>query len=732
MYRIKITVTLLLLVLMQNIFSQARDYVVHKRGTLHQTVFNTGELGRAYDQANTGSVKGIPSFEWPGNSGTIVEGVAYNGQYHSFGGGIHIGATSPDTIARRFAFCGGAGSNISEVVVGTYSFPLKLERVENYPVLTNGQLNPTYNPDEAEEIITSQWATPTGLTVTRISRAWSQPDYDDFIIYEYEIENTGNRDGNPTTIESNVDLKDVLIAFAYGLTPSMFGYERNYNRWNYTDFENHDLRARFDRNRWLNYAIDRTGKPDIKFFTDWANNQVNGGGLLSPQAVGFLPLYYDTTHLAKKGETQIQVRSSDTINIWDANLHVKQPFLNRLETSNLRISKIQPYIDIGQARKNNPYSNTAIFGTDWIGRGSFNVRQSMYFGVGRILAFGPYNIKFGEKVRFAIAEVAGYGAARKSETDAGLKDEGGSCGQNCGEDASLAAFNPVPNWSDTISINGIVYGSKYLSSYSLPQYINSNTVTVREVADRAIEAYSGVPYLDHDSIAFWPERSPDKGVYKFPLLVPNPILEIRSNSKAQNVISWINSVESYTSNRLSSPLRYYEVYRSGDANGPWTRLDSIGINDTRFFDNGRYTVIDSTTKVSESFYYSVVTVHQNGERNSKSNSKPVKTYLGAEKSLSKVVVVPNPFIIRSGFMGVSALADANSKITFFQLPTVCTIRIYSYSGQLIETLEHNEDSNSHDWYQVTRNNQKIAPGLYFFVVSAPDGKTTSGKFVVIR
>ncbi len=732
MNRVKLLLTIaMMMTAANNVPAQSRDYVTHHRGTLHQTVFNTGELGRGYDQAATGSVKGIPSFEWPGNSGTIVDGVAYNGQYNSFGGGIQIGATTSDTNARRYAFCGGAGSNISEVVFGTYSFPLELKRVENYPVLSNGQLNPTYNPDEAEEIITSKWATPIGLTITRTSRAWSLPDYDDFIIYEYELENTGNRDGNPATIESTVDLKDVLIAFTYGLTPSMFGYERNYNRWNYTDYENHDLRARFDRNRWLNYALDRDGKPDIKFFSDWSVNQVNGGGLLSPQAVGFMPLYFDTTHLAKLGETQIQINSSDAANVWDLNGHIKQPYLNRIETSNMRISKMQPYIDIAQARKNNPYRNS-LFGPDWIGRGSINIRQSQYFGVGRMLAFGPYTIAFGQKVRFAVAEVAGYGAARKEETVAGLKDEGGSCGQNCGEDASLAAFNLVPNWSDTININGITYGSRYLSNYALPQYINSNTVTVREVADRAIEAYTGTPFADHDSVAYWPERSPDRGVYKFPVLVPNPVMEIRSNSKAQNVISWKNSVESFTSSRLISPLRNFEVYRSGNSLGPWTRIDSVAINDPRYSSGGNYSVIDSTTKVSESFFYSVVTVHQNDVRNSRSNAVSFKTYLGAEKTLGTVHVVPNPFVIRSGFEGSSATADVNSKITFFNLPSLCTIRIYSYSGQMVETLEHNEDSNSHDWYQITRNNQKIAPGIYFFVVSTPDGKTTNGKFVVIR
>ena len=35
------------------------------------------------------------------------------------------------------------------------------------------------------------------------------------------------------------------------------------------------------------------------------------------------------------------------------------------------------------------------------------------------------------------------------------------------------------------------HGSTYLSEYGLPDYVNSDVVTVREVADKAYEAYTG-------------------------------------------------------------------------------------------------------------------------------------------------------------------------------------------------------------------------------------------------
>jgi hypothetical protein len=72
------------------------------------------------------------------------------------------------------------------------------------------------------------------------------------------------------------------------------------------------------------------------------------------------------------------------------------------------------------------------------------------------------------------------------------------------------------------------------------------------------------------------------------------------------------------------------------------------------------------------------------------------------------------------------------KLGFYNLPKQCTIRVFSYSGQLVQTIEHNSELYSTEWLQTTRNNQIIASGVYFFVVQTPDGKTTHGKFVVIH
>ena len=63
------------------------------------------------------------------------------------------------------------------------------------------------NPNEAEEIIKSSWGTSVGIAVTRTSRVWSYPDYDDMIIYEYEFEYNGEK-VRPMTFKPDFPAKD--------------------------------------------------------------------------------------------------------------------------------------------------------------------------------------------------------------------------------------------------------------------------------------------------------------------------------------------------------------------------------------------------------------------------------------------------------------------------------------------------------------------------------------------
>jgi hypothetical protein len=110
------------------------------------------------------------------------------------------------------------------------------------------------------------------------------------------------------------------------------------------------------------------------------------------------------------------------------------------------------------------------------------------------------------------------------------------------------------------------------------------------------------------------------------------------------------------------------------------------------------------------------------------NITSLLTQIGATKDLEHVVVVPNPLIVSSPWKN---LGGAKDQIMFMRLPAKCTIRIYSYAGQLVATVPP-QGQYTNEYFQVTRNNQVLASGVYYFVVETPDGKRTWGKFVIIH
>jgi hypothetical protein len=98
-------------------------------------------------------------------------------------------------------------------------------------------------------------------------------------------------------------------------------------------------------------------------------------------------------------------------------------------------------------------------------------------------------------------------------------------------------------------------------------------------------------------------------------------------------------------------------------------------------------------------------------------------------NLDDIKVVPNPYIVRNAWEP----SRDYSRIAFTHLPDKCTIRIYTISGDLIRTLEHESatfDGNE-NWDLLTKNNQKIAAGIYIYHIESDYGEKI-GKFAVVR
>jgi hypothetical protein len=106
----------------------------------------------------------------------------------------------------------------------------------------------------------------------------------------------------------------------------------------------------------------------------------------------------------------------------------------------------------------------------------------------------------------------------------------------------------------------------------------------------------------------------------------------------------------------------------------------------------------------------------------------------------EVLVVPNPYRVdddytfeNGGWEGRGRTWTENSrKIKFIHLPQRCTIRVFTLTGELVVTLEHNDPIDGDlDWNLLSASNRALASGLYVFTVDSEFGQQI-GKFVLIR
>ena len=774
---------LLMLALVPCVALSQRDFKTHTRSMVHQTIYNTGEIGRALEASNSTTVglpEGTSSLEWPPNSKQTLNQIVYWGHHNSFGSGILFRANINGTYVAKA--CGGItdGSGNATTIAGVYVIPGTITRSENYPVLADGSLNTAYNPDEAEEIIIAKYTTtsPMRLSVTQTSRAWSFPGYDAFIIIEYDIVN-----------DDAIDYADGFVMFQQAICPSAFGIQRKYGIWNEssTTLRSREVYGRYDFSRYLSYVHSRDGFREATFFDQWSTPG-NRGGLNSPQAVGYLPLHYDTEHLQLKSRTTYVL--SDSGRVWGPDGKFLQPYTaQQVPNRNVDLSDSRA-ISYGLTLTSRPFSafdfksTTSTPKTDsvnwatyyypykvrdpianqslmdyWQGRpkpralGSGNWTQTTF----HYTSFGPYVFKKGEHLRFAIAQVVGYGPGVAADTV--WRDAGGASA------STRSYYEPVPCWYDSLTYPGLSgiagitsMGSAYLKTHPLPWYVTGKiskadttpVISLRDVADRAIQMYTGNPLLKYDGVQFKPENTTVTGAYgKTYIPIPAPALFVYDAADVKNKLVWGPQVEGFTvlpnvqgaraAGRIKAGLSHYLVLKSPEALGAWTRLDSVGIRDPRYYNvdakyPNQYVFRDTSSLLSENYYYCVISVDSSGAKSGMTNLTYHPTQKGAVEHLGgKIYVAPNPLILTSSFGGSTKEGDINDKIGFYGLPKNSVIRIFSYSGQLVGTVEHKQNVYSHEWFQISRNSQRIAAGVYFYIVEDLDeGTRATGKFVVIH
>jgi hypothetical protein len=216
------------------------------------------------------------------------------------------------------------------------------------------------------------------------------------------------------------------------------------------------------------------------------------------------------------------------------------------------------------------------------------------------------------------------------------------------------------------------------------------------------------------------------GGWGVPQLPPSPILFYEAQDGNVH-LEWGANAEVY------SPFGGYRVYRATFNPTGWELLADIT-------GTGTYSYDDATVTNGFPYYYVVCAYDAETDvESTRSNYK--QTIEGSPVSVvpswdaatgdwtTQVAVVPNPY--RGSAAWEQTYFD---QIAFINLPAMCNIYVYTLGGDLVTTIEHRGwvgDEGTEYWDLISRNEQEIASGLYFYRVETEEDFVI-GKFAVIK
>lgn len=578
-----------------------------------------------------------------------------------------------------------------------------------FPFDEMDEVNPDKIPGTADVMVESWFNTDMGVTVHQRVLGWNQKNHDDYLIYDWTFTNTGNVD-----LDDDIELPDQILKdvyFARYLRVVNWPKRMSYSA--YGQYPGDSLRITYG------YPSRQSGADEDIF------GGVDGetGFLRNPKYVGEVFVHVDKSvddnsdDPAQPQATGVCQRNIDWGTLDPGVMGAANDAL-AFETmrDGLFHYNSEPYLDEALV-----YSNTN-HETPWDQMGYQYTKDPAWAFGGKMISFtstGPYTLNPGESFRIVRAMVVG-SISPELGWEVGSAWKNGTATWDGPDDlatyypvwANYPDLAPTPNdqakdrWvctgKDSLFANAGAAQWNVQKGYDIPVAPPPPSVEIRSLPDRisitwgdeseAAPDFAGYRvYRAVGTVDFQVEADVVTGVYA-------PIFECGAGTG--NAIT--NSYDDTDAGRGKAYFYYVTAFDDGEQN-------DIGVKGVReSLESGKYLTL--ATKAA---------------------------YLTREpgKSLSDVRIVPNPFNI--GARDLQYIGEPD-KIMFMDLPPVCTIKIFTQSGDLVKTIEHTDGSGDEPWGVVTEEHsatdtgQIIVSGIYIAYIETPDGESTVQKFVVVR
>jgi len=586
---------------------------------------------------------------------------------------------------------------VSETINGS---PTGLKLFGTYKQSLQDFQNHTY--DEVAEVTDS---TVFGITVDRKVLAWSQNFNDDYVIADLVFTNITS-----DTLDSlyiNMQESGGNSFFSQGNNPA----------------------ASFDPTMtWQHYYGGRQGDSMRVFYEYSADNpRLSGdnmgapvisqkGRLLAPNMSYYAILHasspFDSTNVAGDVDDPFQPRVTYIGVTTHIPYNSSDDIYGNKNFSAMRGAYSNSYPMTGQTLPGTYHglNSDELGAADYTGyiAGAF---QSISY---KSCSFGPYTFMPGQKIHIVLAS--------------GFTGIGYQKGQEIGQEWLNGTLQDPPNMPDP--------NTGWLpSNFQFP----ANATEIDKRKDRWISMG-----IDSVMLSAWRAKWNFDHNYNIPQAPPPPA--------TVNIVGTSHAVEIDWTDPQAETMSNFAGYRIMRRVSARDSVSYQAIYDSDSTDiSASHTFVDSTAiYLSQAYYYvqSKARIGYNDPnadpttrgdimysgRNLYPNIYPINRPGPSQDDLSKIRVVPNPYNIKDPMLVVFGYTDQRG-ISFVNLPPVCTIKIFTENGDLVQTIVHNEPitlSGSVTWNMLTSSQQVIYGGVYIAVFQTPDGRISYQKFVVVR